>query len=132
MIKRNLRFYGHNGPSRVYARGYTQHSPSLTLKYIPHTGRKSHRLAVVVSRKTCKSAVVRNRIRRRIYEIVRQLEAQIIAPCDMVFTVYSETLAAMPAKELKELVTTQLSTANLIQKQARSETDHDIVMVKEK
>ncbi len=57
-------------------------------------------MAVVVSKKTAKSAVVRNRIRRRLYELVRtgkQLENQ---PFDVVFVVQNASLATMDATEL--------------------------------
>jgi ribonuclease P protein component len=61
-----------------------------------------YRLAVVVSRKISKSAVVRNRIRRRIYESVRILSTKLNAPYDLALIVYDEKLAAMPYAQLEQ------------------------------
>lgn len=62
-------------------------------------------MAVVVSRKVSKSAVVRNRIRRRIYEAVRtSAEENVMPGTDMVFTVYSDQLADLPVGQLKTVI----------------------------
>lgn len=42
------------------------------VKYVTNTRRELPRFAVVVSKKVYKSAVKRNRIRRRLYEIIRK------------------------------------------------------------
>lgn len=86
----------------------------LSLKFVPNARRTTYRLAVVVSKKVNKSAVTRNRIRRRLYEAVRRHEARIQAPYDMVLTVFSEQLASLPAEELEQLVIDQLKKANII------------------
>jgi ribonuclease P protein component len=85
------------------------------MRYCP-SRRGDYRLAVVVSRKVHKSAVVRNRIRRRVYETMRELkkEDQANWPFDMVLTAYSETLADMPAKELTTAVENLLTKAKII------------------
>jgi len=57
-------------------------------------------VAVVVSRKVSKSAVVRNRIRRRIYAIVRQVGGDIAPGTDLIFTVFHEQVATIPNPEL--------------------------------
>jgi ribonuclease P protein component len=54
----------------------------------------------VVSRKVSKSAVVRNRIRRRIYEHVRILSTSFTAPYDLVFTAFDAKIATVPPAEL--------------------------------
>lgn len=71
-------------------------------------------MAVVVSRKVHKSAVVRNRIRRRLYEIVRKHESQIKEPYDMVFTAFSDQLAVIDAADLQERILTKLREAGII------------------
>ncbi len=80
------------------------------LRYAPNPRRKSYRLAIVVSRKISKSAVVRNRIRRRLYENVRILSSSFVDPYDLIIVVYDEKVAAMPAEQLAKEV------AKLIQK----------------
>lgn len=88
----------------MYRKGKTVRTQHISLKYTRRSPNKSYRSAVVVSRKVNKSAVARNRIRRRIYEIVRQADPQLTAQKDMVFTVFSDQAATMPAKNLRNLV----------------------------
>ena len=64
--------------------------------------RKKYRLAVVVSKKVDKLAVNRNRIRRRVYEVVRQLKLK--GTPDVVITIFSATVAEIPATELESQV----------------------------
>jgi ribonuclease P protein component len=71
-------------------------------------------MAVVVSKKVNKSAVVRNRIRRRFYEAVRRREAEIGRSYDMVLTVFGEQTATMPAAELEATVQDLLRQADII------------------
>jgi ribonuclease P protein component len=70
--------------------------------------------AVVVSKKVHKSAVVRNRIRRRIYEIIRTHQPRLNKPCGLVFTVYSADVAMMPAADVDKAVTDLLTQAKLL------------------
>jgi ribonuclease P protein component len=84
---------------RLYRNSKSVRVGSLALKYAPN-GRESYRLAVVVSRKVSKSAVVRNRIRRRIYENVRILSSTFAQPYDLVLLAYDATLAELPPAEL--------------------------------
>ena len=80
MISVRHRFHGYGSLRTVYQRGQTVRGPAITLKY-RYRGpqRQPYRVAVVVSRKVHKSAVVRNRIRRRLYEIVRQADQEMLA-----------------------------------------------------
>lgn len=86
----------------------------MSVKYNLDTRRSSYRLAVVVSKKVSKSAVVRNRIRRRIMEVVRQEEAKITEPYDLIVTVFSDEVADMPAKELAKTLKSLLTQASVI------------------
>ena len=62
------------------------------------------RVAVVVSKKVDKTAVRRNRIRRRIYEVVRRNFDNIPLGRDYVFVVYSSDTASMPYMELEKMI----------------------------
>jgi len=84
----------------------------MALKFAANPRRKTYRCAVVVGKKVNKSAVVRNRIRRRIYEIVRQ--QNITEPYDLVFTVFSEEVAGLPADKLKDPVEKLLLDAKVV------------------
>jgi ribonuclease P protein component len=97
----------------VYQKGDTIRGPHCALKYIFNKRRRTYRIAVVVSRKVHKSAVVRNRIRRRIYEIVRSESDRIVRPYDLVLTVYSDVLAEMPAAQLRQVVLEKLEKAEV-------------------
>jgi ribonuclease P protein component len=85
-----------------------------SLKFAPNPHRSSYRLAVVVSKKVHKSAVVRNRIRRRYYEIFRTREGAFTKPYDMIITVFDEKTATIPSAQLQDSVTEQLQKAHIL------------------
>jgi ribonuclease P protein component len=58
-----------------------------------------------------KSAVVRNRIRRRIYELVREQAVLIPSGIDLVFTVFDERVAELPSPKLEKAVSNLLKKA---------------------
>jgi ribonuclease P protein component len=112
MIGRAYRFHGHNSLKFVYQHGQTVRGPLMSLRYCANDKRQNYRLAVVVSKKVAKSAVDRNRIRRRLYEIVRQ-QAN-IGSYDLVLTVFTAEVAQLPANELSQKVTDLLRRAHVI------------------
>jgi ribonuclease P protein component len=114
MINRAHRFHGHGSLRYVYQHGQTVRGPLTALKFIENSRRNQYRLAVVVSKKVSKSAVARNRIRRRLYEAVRSHEPQIAKPYDMVITVFHEQLAELKSAELQRLVRAQLRQAKIL------------------
>lgn len=112
----------------MYAKGECVRSSLSSLKYV-RSRRTRYRIAIVVSRKVSKSAVVRNRIRRRLYEAIRQLH--IVEAYDMVLTAYSEQLAVIPADQLHGMVTDQLIKAGIIGQAPETDPTHAIVETKE-
>jgi ribonuclease P protein component len=62
------------------------------------------RVAVVVSKKVEKTAVKRNRIRRRVYEALRVNFDMVPKKHDYVFVVYSKDIGKMEFGELEELL----------------------------
>ena len=62
------------------------------------------RVAVVVSKKVVKTAVGRNRIRRRVYETIRNNFDLVPKKCDYIFVVYRKEVGTMPYKELVKLL----------------------------
>lgn len=114
MIARAHRFHGLNSLRTVYNRGQTVRGSLTATKFMINPRRRSYRAAVVVSRKVHKSAVVRNRIRRRIYEIIRALEPDISEPYDIVITVFSEQIATMPDEELRGTIREQFTRGTII------------------
>lgn len=114
MINSIHRFHGHGSLRFVYQRGETVRGPLTAIKYVENSRRQTYRLAVVVSKKVSKSAVKRNRIRRRLYEVVRLIQAEITQPYDMVMTVFHENLAELPQDQLQRLVYAQLRQAGIL------------------
>ncbi len=114
MIAVKHRFHGHGSLRYVYQNGQTVRGQLIALRYIVNNRRKAHRLAVVVSKKISKSAVVRNRIRRRIYEIVRSNQDKINGPYDLVITVFNVQCSDMEYKELEQQILAQFKQAGVI------------------
>src|SRR4051794_32174394 len=112
MFNRRHRFHGYGSLKGVYQRGQTVRGPLISLKFAHRPAHKPHRVAVVVSRKVSKSAVVRNRIRRRVYEAVRRSEAGISPGTDLVFTVFNDQVAEMKADKLRLLIEKLLQDTN--------------------
>lgn len=73
----------------------------MSLVFTPNT-RGFTRIAVVVSKKVEKTAVGRNRIRRRIYEALRVNFDLIPRKMDYVFVVYSKDMMRCSFSELEE------------------------------
>jgi ribonuclease P protein component len=114
MINRKNRFHGYNSLRSTYSRGQTVRKGPLSLKYVQNPKRSDSRIAVVVSKKVHKSAVARNRMRRRIFEIVRLKIPDFSASSDMIITVFDDSVADMPATDIKTLVEQLLKNANII------------------
>jgi len=113
MIGRSNRFHGRAGIQRLMRGGQSVRSGSFALRFTPNPKRSSYRLAVVVSRKISKSAVVRNRIRRRLYERVRILSNSFPVTYDLAIIVYDERVKDMPADKLDAEAAALLKKANL-------------------
>ncbi len=131
MIDRAHRFHGRGSLALVYRSGRTIRGKSLSLRYIQNRRTKNWRVAVVVSRKVNKSAVVRNRIRRRIFEVVREMGDRINGSYDLVFVVYGEDLATMPASQLREMVHEQLREAQVFGSIPSTSGDNHAIVVPE-
>ena len=128
MISVKHRFHGHNSVQGVYKRGQTVRGQFISLKFAERRPDQTYRVAVVVSRKVHKSAVVRNRIRRRLYAIIRQSDEQLLAHQDLVLTVFSDQVAVMEHSRLAAAVTDLLQkAAEKAQKHRSGPFEHDIV-----
>lgn len=108
MISRKNRFHGYGSLKFVYRYGRTMRAPLFATKVIANPKRSSYRFAVVVSRKVDKSAVKRNRIRRRLYEAMRELSPDIKEPYDIVLSVFSNGVAEEPYGKLVRQLKKQL------------------------
>jgi len=114
MIGKSNRFHGYNSLRFVYRNGQTVRGPLFSINYALNSRRSQYRAAVVISRKVHKSAFVRNRIRRRLYEIIRKLSPQIDQPYDIVVTVFHATVKDEPQTNLERMLKKQLSEAGIL------------------
>jgi len=114
MIAQKHRFHGLGSLRFVYQNGKTVRSGPLAVKYTLNQRRQTYRCAVVVSKKVNKSAVARNRIRRRVYEIVRVQEPNINMPYDIVISIFSDEVRTMPAEQLQKIVHELLEQASML------------------
>lgn len=114
MIATKHRFHGHGSLKYVYQRGQTDRGSMTALKHVYNSRRDTYRLAVVVSKKVSKSAVVRNRIRRRVYEFFRNEPALAEKTFDLVVTVFDERVADISYGELEKMLHTHLIRAKVI------------------
>ena len=114
MIARQHRFHGHNSLHFVYKHGISIRDHYLTLRIIENRRRSTYRAAVIVSRKVHKSAVRRNRIRRRLYETIRQYEPYLDKPYDIVVTVFNDQVAEEAAPALQERIAALFLKAGIV------------------
>ncbi len=104
MLTQKHRFHGHGSLRFVYKNGRAVRSRLFTIKATENSRRSSSRFAVVVSKKVHKSAVGRNRIRRRLYEIVRHELPHITGTYDVTLIVTSSEVIAHPYEDLASQV----------------------------
>jgi len=114
MLARTNRFHGHQSVRRIYRQGSAVRGGLMSLHVYQDERNPKTKAAVVVSRKVDKSAVTRNRIRRRVYEQVRLQQADFKKPAEMIFTVYKPELATIPAEDLAREVKDLLTRAHLL------------------
>lgn len=114
MLSHLHRFHGHGSLRYVYRHGRGATTGLIGVKYSRNPGRVHSRFAVIISKKVFKSAVKRNRLRRRIYPIIRQHVETIERPYDIVLTVFSGTLLDMPPQELNDHLLALLAKESLI------------------
>lgn len=108
MLSKRYRFHSRGGVRYTYKNGKTIRTASLSLVFAPNS-RHHQRFAVVVSKKVLKTAVGRNRIRRRVYEAIRLELKSYKAHTDCIFVVYSKDYQNLPFSEIRATVHSLLS-----------------------
>ena len=124
MLDRSHRFHGLGSLNFAYKQGQTVRGRNVSLKFVRNSRRDTFRVAVVVGRKVSKSAVVRNRIRRRVYEALQAEAHSIRAPYDLLFTVFSDEIATAEFTDLQGQIRDLLIRANVLMAEGPA---HDIV-----
>ena len=113
MLSKKYRFHSRGGVRYTYQNGKTIRESKISLVFA-NNSRNRQRFAVVISKKVLKSAVGRNRIRRRAYEAIRAELPSIQKPVDCIFIIYSKDLLDIDFKELRHLIHNLLLEAGII------------------
>lgn len=113
MISSIFRFHGHNSLRYVYGNGKAVRSQLFTIKHVPNSHRTHPRFSVVVSKKVIKSAVGRNRIRRRLYEYLRTNTDRLNGVHDIVIICTSAELRTLPYAQIAEQLDQLFDKASL-------------------
>ena len=103
MLNRKYRFHSRGGVNWVYRHGKTVRGVMASLVFVPNE-RGFTRVAVVVSKKVNKTAVGRNRIRRRVYEVIRRNFEYLPKKTDYIFVIYSSKVKTMKYTELEKML----------------------------
>ena len=101
MLNKKYRFHSRGGVRYVYQKGKTIRRAKMSLVFVKNE-RGFTRIAIVVSKKVMKSAVGRNRIRRRVYEALRKNIEYIPKQYDYIFVIFSNNVMTMPFSELEK------------------------------
>ena len=109
----------------MYRHASAERSRLLTVKYVANRRRRMPRIAVVVSKKVHKSAVGRNRIRRRIYEILRQQVPHFTGVYDVALIITLSEVLTTPHDELVLVVTNLLVRAGICPGDATPSDERD-------
>lgn len=108
------RFHGHGSLRFVYQNGRAFRSRLITLKVTENKHRKNSRIAVIVSKKILKSAVGRNRIRRRVYEYIRTQLPKFSNVFDIAIIVSSSELLTVSYDEIISQISQIMDQAGII------------------
>ncbi|MDO4872020.1 MAG: ribonuclease P protein component [bacterium] len=101
MLAQKNRFHGHGSLRYVYANGESIRTQKIVVKFTRNPFRKDSRFAVVISKKVLKSAVGRNRVRRRVYEIIRRELPRFDGTFDVAVMIFHKSVKEMPHEELR-------------------------------
>jgi ribonuclease P protein component len=104
MIAAKYRFHGHGSLNYLFRNGKTARNSRILVRSVGNKRRETSRVSVIVSKKIAKSAVVRNRIRRRIYEVVRNNWVGVAPQTDFAVTALSADIAVIPPAEVTDAV----------------------------
>lgn len=113
MIAAQYRFHGHGSLNYLFRNGTTARNGRILVRLVPNKRRETSRVTVIVGKKVAKSAVVRNRIRRRVYEVIRKNWAHVAPQTDFAVTILSVDMAVLPASEVERAVVGVLRRAGV-------------------
>lgn len=113
MLASHYRFHGRSALKFLFGRGRTYRFKPLSIRVAPNSRRVHSRLAVVISKKVFKASPKRNRVRRRVYEILRTHIHHIKPAHDILISIYDPRFFDMPHDELLDEIKKALITAGV-------------------
>lgn len=113
MLQQRFRFHGYGSLKFLYHKGETFRSRSVSLRVVANPKRTTSRVAVIVTKKVQKAAPRRNRIRRRVYEVIRLHWDHLEPGHDMLISVYDPQAGIMPYAELEKTIINVLQQAHV-------------------
>lgn len=113
MLAKKNRFHGQKSLNFVYKEGQSVSKDQINLRYADNRF-KGVLTAVVISKKVHKSSVIRNRIRRRTYEIIRKNLDNIKNNTSLIISVYSDRFASIKSEELEQIIKDLLKKADVL------------------
>ena len=112
MLAKKYRFHSRGGVRFTYQKGKTIRTPKMSLVFNENS-RGHQRFAVVISKKVIKSAVGRNRVRRRVYEAIRLQLPEFQDKKDCIFVVYSKEIKDIEFTQLQEIIKNLLEQSKI-------------------
>jgi ribonuclease P protein component len=103
MLAKKYRFHSRGGVRFTYQKGKTIRTPKMSLVFNVNS-RNHQRFAVVISKKVIKSAVGRNRVRRRVYEAIRMNLPYFKDAKDCIFVIYSKDIKDIDFETLIKMI----------------------------
>lgn len=88
MLASKYRFHGYGSLKFLFSHGKTYRSKSMSIRVAPNSKRQNSRVSVVISKKVIKASPKRNRVRRRVYEVLRTEWSHIKPSQDILLSVY--------------------------------------------
>ncbi|HSE61116.1 MAG TPA: ribonuclease P protein component [Candidatus Saccharimonadales bacterium] len=113
MLAAKYRFHGYGALKYLFGHGKTWRFKSVSLRVAPNPRRANSRIAVVISKKVIKAAPKRNRVRRRVYELLRIHWPHIKPSHDVVLTVYDPGVLDAPHDQLEAEIIDALQRSHL-------------------
>lgn len=123
MLASKYRFHGHAALKYVFSHGKTYRFKSMSVRVAENPRRQTSRAAVVISKKVIKASPKRNRVRRRVYEVLRQHWGSVKPSRDIVFSVYDPAVLNMPQDELVGEIKHVLNEARAVEPVARTKKE---------
>lgn len=111
MLPKLYRLTAEKDFARIFSKGRAFQGRGLTVKAV-RNGLEGTRVGFVVSTKISKRAVVRNKIKRRMREIVGKRTAKLLAGVDIVFLAKTESIT-MPFVDVERSIDDVLGRAGL-------------------